>query len=71
MPTVCIIYAVTGGYLNKLDVEKIPEFQARLFEFMDNRHEDVLKAIRETGKLEKDTENALKAALDELLAEFL
>ena len=52
-------------------MDKIPEFQARLFEFMDNRHEDVLKAIRETGKLEKDTENALKAALDELLAEFL
>ena len=68
---VCIIYAVTNGYLNKLAVEKIPEFQARLFEFMDNRHEAVLKAIRETGKLEKDTENTLKAALDELLAEFL
>jgi F-type H+-transporting ATPase subunit alpha len=68
---VCIIYAVTNGYLNKLAVEKIPEFQTRLFEFMDNRHEAVLKAIRETGKLEKDTENALKAALDELLAEFL
>ena len=68
---VCIIYAVTNGYLNKLDVEKIPEFQKRLFEFMDNRHEAVLNAIRESGKLEKDTENALKAALDELLAEFL
>ena len=68
---VCIIYAVTNGDLNTLAVEKIPEFQTRLFEFMDNRHEAVLRAIRETGKLEKDTENALKAALDELLAEFL
>ena len=37
---------------------------------MDNRHEDVLSAIRTTGKLEKDTEEALKSALGELLVEF-
>ena len=67
---VCIIYAVTNGYLNDLDVSVIPEFEARLFEFMDNSHSDVLTAIRTTGKLEKDTEEALKAALNELLVEF-
>ena len=37
---------------------------------MDNHHRDVLEAIRTSGKLEADTENALKAALDELLAQF-
>ena len=67
---VCIIYAVTNGYLNDLDVEMIPEFQERLFAFMDNNHSEVLTAIRTTGKLEKDTEEGLKAALSELLVEF-
>ena len=67
---VCIIYAVTNGYLKNISVDAIPEFERRLFEFMDNRHEDVLTAIRTSGKLEKDTEEALKAALNELLAEF-
>ena len=67
---VCIIYAVTNGYLNDLDVEMIPEFQERLFAFMDNNHSEVLTAIRTTGKLEKDTEEGLKAALNELLVEF-
>ena len=67
---VCIIYAVTNGYLNDLAVETIPAFEARLFEFMDNSHSDVLTAIRTTGKLEKDTEEALKAALNDLLVEF-
>ena len=38
---------------------------------MDNRHSNVLTAIRTTGKLEKDTEEALKAALSELLVEFV
>ena len=67
---VCIIYAVTNGYLNDLDVSVIPAFEARLFEFMENNHSDVLTAIRTTGKLEKDTEEALKAALNDLLVEF-
>ena len=68
---VCIIYAVTKGYLNDIDVEQIPEFEARLYEFMDNTHySSVLTAIRESGKLEPDTEEALKAALNELLVEF-
>ena len=68
---VCILYAVIHGYLNQVEVARIPEFEQRLYEFMDNRHSDVLDAIRTTGKLEKDTEEALKAALSELLVEFV
>ena len=67
---VCIIYAVTNGYLKNIAVDQIPAFEQRLAEFMENRHSDVLTAIRSTGKLEKDTEEALKAALNELLAEM-
>lgn len=67
---VCIIYAVTHGYLADVAVDKIPEFEKRLEEHMDNYHMDVLEAIRSTGKLEADTENALKAALSELLSQF-
>ena len=68
---VCIIYAVTNGYLKNIDVAAIPEFEKRLFEFMDNRHMDILEAIRTSGKLEPATEDALKAALNELLTEFV
>ncbi len=67
---ICIIYAVTKGYLNSIDVEQIPEFERRLYEFMDVRYADALTAIRTTGKLEPSTEDSLKAALEELLAEF-
>ena len=67
---VCIIYAVTNGYLNEIDVHGIPEFERRLYEYMDLKAEAVLKAIRTTGKLEKDTEEALKAAITELLKDF-
>ncbi len=67
---VCILYAVTHGYLASIDVEKIPEFEKRLEEHMENNHRQVLEAIRTTGKLESDTETALKAALDELVAQL-
>jgi len=67
---VCIIYAVTNGYLKNIAVDQIPAFEQRLGEFMENRHSHVLTAIRESGKLEKDTEEGLKAALNELLAEM-
>ena len=67
---VCIIYAVTHGYLATIPVDQVPEFEKRLEEHMDNYHADVLEAIRVSGKLETDTETALKAALDELVAQF-
>ena len=68
---VCIIYAVTHGYLATIPVDQVPEFEKRLEEHMDNYHADVLEAIRSSGKLETDTETALKAALDELVAQFM
>ena len=65
---VCILYAVTNGYLNDISVSRIPEFELRLREFMETRYESVLTQIRTTGKLED--EETLKTALTQLLAEF-
>ena len=67
---ICILYAVTHGYLNGIDVEKIPEFEKLLETHMENNCRSVLEAIRTTGKLETNTENTLKGALDELVAQF-
>ena len=68
---VCILYAVVNGYLKDIEVARIPEFEKRLQEFMEGgKYYDVLRAIRETGKLEAETEQLLKAALGELLQEF-
>ncbi len=67
---VCILYAVTNGYLKDIEVSRISEFEQRLREFMDTRYEYVLTAIRTTGKLEGDTEESLKTALQQLLEDF-
>ena len=56
--------------MENIEVSRIPEFERRLQEFMDTRYEDVLVSIRTTGKLEPATEDKLKAAITELLAEM-
>ncbi|MBQ8797390.1 MAG: F0F1 ATP synthase subunit alpha [Oscillospiraceae bacterium] len=68
---VCILFAVTKGYLKDIPVETIPEFEQRLYEFMDNRHADILETIRVSGKLEDETAQSLASALEELLKEFV
>ncbi|MBQ8160841.1 MAG: F0F1 ATP synthase subunit alpha [Clostridia bacterium] len=68
---VCIIYAVVHGYLNEISLEKIASFEQRLYEFMDVRYPEVLSAISSTGKLESETEEKIKSALDELKTEFV
>ena len=67
---VCILYAVTHGYLTRIDVEKVPEFEKQLEEHMDLRYPQVLESIRTTGKLDTATEQTLKKALEELEAQF-
>ncbi len=68
---VCILYAVTNGYLKDIAVEDIPEYESGLYERMDAQHRDVLETIVSTGDLSKDTEAKLKAALENYTADFI
>ncbi len=67
---VCIFFAATGGYLKNVKVSDVKEFERGLYEYMDMNAPDVLDAIRQTGKLEPETEEALKAALEKYVSAF-
>lgn len=67
---VCIIYGVVNGYLNGIPVESVSEFERRLFAHMDDNYSDALESIRRSGVLDEAAENAIKAALTELAAQF-
>ena len=67
---VCIIFAVTHGYLTDIPVEKVPEFEKQLEEHMENYYPHILEAIRTTGNLTTETDNQLRAALSELVGRF-
>lgn len=57
------IFSGTGGFLDGIAVERVREFEAKLLEFIRERHAKVLGAIRESGELSTETESALKAAI--------
>lgn len=61
---VMIIYAATNRYLADIPVEEIKEFEKELYSFMDTQYPEVGKEIKATGKLEAETEEKLKAALE-------
>ncbi len=67
---VCVIYAGTNGYLDKFPKNRVREFEAEFLRKLHADHSDILKTIRETSKLEKDTEDKLKAALDAFSKNF-
>ena len=67
---VCVIFAGTQGYLDKFGKDKVQEFEAEWVRKLHADHGDILKSIRETGKLDKDVEKKLIDALDAFSKSF-
>jgi F-type H+-transporting ATPase subunit alpha len=52
------------SWVRGYDVGELLQYESELLDFVRQNHADVLSAIRETGKLDPDTEAKLIAALD-------
>ena len=68
---VAIFYAVTGGYLADVPVDKIHDFEVKLYPWLDANHPQVLENIRKTGKLSDEDNEELQAAIAERVADYL
>ena len=68
---VCVIYAGTNGYLDKVSVKDVGRFEAGLLKYLRSTGKDVLDMItREDPKIKGDAEAKIKAALDAFAADF-
>lgn len=63
------IWAGTNGYLDAVPVPDVLRFEKELLEHV-RRTTTVLETIASTGKLEKDTEDALRTAVEEFMKVF-
>ncbi|MGH7540910.1 MAG: F0F1 ATP synthase subunit alpha [Gemmatimonadota bacterium] len=63
---VAIIDAATSGHLDPLPVEVVGRYERELYAFLDAKHPDALKGLREKRELTDD----VKAKLDAALAAF-
>ncbi|NBR53692.1 MAG: F0F1 ATP synthase subunit alpha [Rhodobacteraceae bacterium] len=68
---VCVIYAGTNGYLDKVAVKDVGRFEAGLLKHLRNNRADVLEWLtKEDPKIKGDAEAKLKAAIDEFAKDF-
>jgi F-type H+-transporting ATPase subunit alpha len=58
------------SWVRPLGLGDIARFESELLEYVRTRHGDILKSIRDSGKLEDDVEAKLTAALDEFANVF-
>lgn len=64
------IYAGTNGYLDDLENDQVKPFEAGLLKYVADSYPDILETLRTTKDLDKDSEDKLKKACDEFLAQF-
>jgi len=67
---VVAIFAGTRGYLDKIGVNQVGEFERRLLSEMRTRAADILDAIRNDREIRKETEARLVAFLDDFAKTF-
>src|SRR6059036_2227947 len=63
------IFAGINGYLDNIPVQDVPRFQDELREHL-RAEGSIYKTIRETGELDEDTEQKLRAELDRFVNTF-
>jgi len=68
---VCLIFAGTNGYLDKVPVNQVSRYEAGLLSHLRGKHADLLDYItKEDPKIKGEAEDKIRAALDEFAADF-
>jgi F-type H+-transporting ATPase subunit alpha len=61
-----IIYAGTNGYVDKLPIDALREYEQELFRHLDDKHSELVTELRE----KKEITDEIKKKLDKVLKKF-
>jgi F-type H+-transporting ATPase subunit alpha len=68
---VCVIYAGTSGYLDKIGVKDVGRFEAGLLKHLRGNAKDLLADITKNDrKVAGDLEKSIRAAIDAFAKDF-
>jgi len=68
---VCVIFAGTNGYLDKVAVKDVTRFEAEMLKFLRSKHKDLLDDITNNDrKVAGDLEKKIRATLDAFAKDF-
>ncbi len=62
------IYAVNNGFLDKVELNKVVDFEAALQGFAHSAHQAVLDSVNANPKFSKENEAALKKVIEDFIA---
>ena len=68
---VAMLYVGTNGHLDEYPISAIGDFEQQYYAFMESKHADILKTIKDSGKMEAETEKKLKDAIAEFKKIFV
>ena len=68
---VVALYAGTRGYIDDIPVSAVTKFERELYVFMDTKYPQILEAIRTSKKLDAETEEELKKAIEDFKSQFV
>jgi len=59
-----VLFAITRKHMAHLEASKVPEFEKRMLEYLDEKHADIIEEIAKTRDISPDVEARLTAALE-------
>lgn len=67
---VAIMWALTKGYIDKIEVEKVKEWENEFNDYMQKVGKDALTAIKEDKNISDETEEELKSLVEDFNADW-
>jgi F-type H+-transporting ATPase subunit alpha len=67
---ILIIYAGNRGYLDEFDVDRLGDYETRLYSYFTEEHPDILEKIEEKKEIDGDLEEALGTAIETFNKQF-
>merc|ERR1712240_678468 len=67
---VCVIYSGVHGYLDKLDPNKITQFESEYLQHLRSSQQDLLKQIASEGQINESADKQLKELVTSFLSGF-
>jgi len=67
---VLVIFALTEGYLDELEVSEISDFEKRYLEFMRNCHPDIIKQLKEKNDITEDLDKRIREVIENFMGIF-
>jgi len=68
---IAIIFAANNGYLDKIELNKVSEFEEGFLTYLESNYKSALDAIRTSGEISDETNDTLIKACDEFSKGFV